>query len=634
LTPISNYYFVLKTYLNFESNAPKWIIFSIDVIIVTISLGVSFLLRFNFEIPDSELKGFVNAFVAVLSVRIFISYIFKTYSGVIRHTNIQDLQRLYLATTTGTAVIVILNLISFYLNSSYILPFSVVVFEYVLTFFLVATFRTVIKMIFQEITSTATEKTDIMIYGAGHSGLTTKQALDRVTETKFNVIAFIDSNTSKQGKLLEGVKIYGDENLPKLLQDTPPKNLIIAVQNLDKGKKAKIIELALSHNIGVKVIPPVTDWINGELSAKQIKSVKIEELLGRKPIQLDQDKIKSQLQSKTVLVTGAAGSIGSGLVDQIAKYFPEKIIMLDQAETPLYELELRMKEQYGTNMTEIVIGDIRNETRMRNMFKEFRPDFVYHAAAYKHVPMMEDNPSEAIRANVHGTKIIADLSEEFGIEKFVMVSTDKAVNPTNVMGATKRIAELYTQSKNSQSKTKFITTRFGNVLGSNGSVIPIFRRQIEEGGPITVTHPDITRFFMTIPEACQLVLEAGMMGQGGEIYIFDMGESVKIVSLAEKMIKLSGLTLGRDIQIKYSGLRPGEKLYEELLANEENTMKTHHSQIMIAKVREADFNIISTEIESLIGLYNSQNNFDIVSQMKKIVPEYVSKNSVYSKLDQ
>ncbi|UTW66093.1 polysaccharide biosynthesis protein [bacterium SCSIO 12643] len=624
----------MKTYLNFESNAPKWIIFSIDVIIVTISLGVSFLLRFNFEIPDSELKGFVNAFVAVLSVRIFISYIFKTYSGVIRHTNIQDLQRLYLATTTGTAVIVVLNLISFYLNSSYILPFSVVIFEYVLTFFLVATFRTVIKMIFQEITSKATEKTDIMIYGAGHNGLTTKQAFDRVTETKFNIMAFIDSNTSKQGKLLEGVKIYGDDDLPHLLQETPPKNLIIAVQNLDKDKKAKIIELALSHNIGVKVIPPVTDWINGELSAKQIKSVKIEELLGRKPIQLDQDKIKSQLQGKTVLVTGAAGSIGSGLVDQIAKYFPEKIIMLDQAETPLYELELRMKEQYGTNMTEIVIGDIRNENRMRNMFREFRPDFVYHAAAYKHVPMMEDNPSEAIRANVHGTKIIADLSEEFEIEKFVMISTDKAVNPTNVMGATKRIAELYTQSKNSQSQTKFITTRFGNVLGSNGSVIPIFRRQIEEGGPLTVTHPDITRFFMTIPEACQLVLEAGMMGHGGEIYIFDMGESVKIVSLAEKMIKLSGLTLGRDIQIKYSGLRPGEKLYEELLANEENTMKTHHSQIMIAKVREADFNIISTEIESLIGLYNSQNNFDIVSQMKKIVPEYVSKNSVYSKLDQ
>lgn len=634
MTPISNYYFVLKTYLNFESNAPKWIIFSIDVIIVTVSLGASFLLRFNFEIPEEELKGFINVFVTVLSVRIFVSYLFKTYSGVIRHTNIQDLQRLYLATTAGTAIIVILNLISFYITASYILPLSVVIIEYILTFFLIATFRTMIKMIFQEITSTATEKTDIIIYGAGHNGLTTKQALDRVTETKFNVIAFIDSNTSKQGKLLEGVKIYGDDHLPELLEDTPPKNLIIAVQSIDKDKKARIIELALSHNIGVKVIPPVTDWINGELSAKQIKSVKIEELLGRKPIQLDQDKIKSQLQGKTVLVTGAAGSIGSGLVDQIAKYYPEKIIMLDQAETPLYELELRMKEQYGTNMTEIVIGDIRNETRMRNMFKEFRPDFVYHAAAYKHVPMMEDNPSEAIRANVHGTKIIADLSEEFGIEKFVMISTDKAVNPTNVMGATKRIAELYTQSKNSQSKTKFITTRFGNVLGSNGSVIPIFRRQIEEGGPITVTHPDITRFFMTIPEACQLVLEAGMMGHGGEIYIFDMGESVKIISLAEKMIKLSGLTLGRDIQIKYSGLRPGEKLYEELLANEENTMKTHHSQIMIAKVREADFNIISTEIESLIGLYNSQNNFDIVSQMKKIVPEYVSKNSVYSKLDQ
>jgi FlaA1/EpsC-like NDP-sugar epimerase len=624
----------LKTYLNFESNAPKWIIFSIDVIIVTISLGASFLLRFNFEIPDGELKGFINVFVAVLSVRIFISYIFKTYSGVIRHTNIQDLQQLYLATTTGTAVIVLLNLISYFITDSYILPLSVVIIEYILTFFLVATFRTMIKMIFQEITSTAAEKTEIIIYGAGHNGLTTKQALDRVTETNFKVTAFIDSNTSKQGKQLEGVKIYGDEDLDYLLSENAPRTIIIAVQSIDKNKKAKIIEQALSHNIGVKVIPPVTDWINGELSAKQIKAVKIEELLGRKPIQLDQDKIKSQLLGKTVLVTGAAGSIGSGLVDQIAKYFPEKIIMLDQAETPLYELELRMKGQYGTNMTEIVIGDIRNKTRMRNMFKEFRPDFVYHAAAYKHVPMMEDNPSEAIRANVQGTKNIADLSEEFGVEKFVMISTDKAVNPTNVMGATKRIAEVYTQSKNTKSSTKFITTRFGNVLGSNGSVIPIFRRQIEEGGPITVTHPDITRFFMTIPEACQLVLEAGMMGDGGEIYIFDMGESVKIVSLAEKMIKLSGLTLGRDIQIKYSGLRPGEKLYEELLANEENTMKTHHSQIMIAKVRESNFDTISKQITDLIELYKGQDNFEIVGKMKRIVPEYLSKNSVYSKLDQ
>ena len=591
------------------------------------------MLRFNFDIPKNETESFINAYVTILSVRIVISYLFKTYSGVIRHTNIQDLQKLYLAVTAGTAIIVILNVGSYLLIGKYILPLSVVIIEYVLTFFLIASVRTVIKMIFQEITASSTEKVRVVIYGAGHNGLTTKQALDRVNDQSYNVVGFIDSSPSKQGKLLEGVKIYSDENMEKVLMEKYPKTLIIAVQNLEKERKAEIIEVALQYNIKVQIIPPVTDWINGELSSKQIKPVKIEELLGRKPIVLDQDKIKDQLRGKVVLVTGAAGSIGSGLVDQIAKFYPSKIIMLDQAETPLYDLELRMKSEHGELMTEIVIGDIRDEVRMRSLFEEFKPNFVYHAAAYKHVPMMEDNPSEAIRANVHGTKTIADLSEEFRIEKFVMISTDKAVNPTNVMGATKRIAEIYTQAKNTTSKTKYITTRFGNVLGSNGSVIPIFRRQIEAGGPITVTHPDITRFFMTIPEACQLVLEAGMMGEGGEIFIFDMGESVKIVALAEKMIKLSGLTLGKDIEIKYSGLRPGEKLYEELLANEENTMKTHHSQIMVAEVRESEYEVVSKQIQDLIGLYDSQDNFKIVGHMKSIVPEYLSKNSIYSKLD-
>lgn len=513
------------------------------------------------------------------------------------------------------------------------MPFSVIIIEYVLTFFLTASFRAIIRLIFQEITSTSKSKSDVVIYGAGHNGLTTKQALERVTNIKYRVIAFVDSSPSKQGKLLEGTKIFSDEGLEKILIEKKPATLIIAVQKIEKDKKKDIIEQCLFHNIEVKIIPPVTDWINGELSVKQIKAVRIEELLGRKPIQLNQDQIKNQLTGKTILVTGAAGSIGSGLVDQIIQYFPEKIIMLDQAETPLYDLELRMRQRYGDNMCEIVIGDVRNEVRMRHLFNEFKPSFVYHAAAYKHVPMMEDNPSEAIKANVQGSKIIADLSDEFGVEKFVMISTDKAVNPTNVMGASKRIAEIYTQSKNQHSKTKYITTRFGNVLGSNGSVIPIFKRQIEEGGPITVTHPDITRFFMTIPEACQLVLEAGMMGKGGEIFIFDMGESVKIVSLAEKMIKLSGLTVGKDIQIKFSGLRPGEKLYEELLANEENTLKTHHSQIMVAQVREYDFEEITTNVNALIQSFTSQNNMDIVGKMKAIVPEYKSKNSIYAKLD-
>ena len=356
-------------------------------------------------------------------------------------------------------------------------------------------------------------------------------------------------------------------------------------------------------------------------------------MLGREPIKLDNEKIKKQLSNKVVLVTGAAGSIGSEIVRQIVRFSPKKVILLDQAESPLYEIELELLEKTINCEIEVVMGDIRNKDRMDNMFRTFLPEVIYHAAAYKHVPMMENNPSEAILTNVLGTKNMADLSVKYNVKEFVMVSTDKAVNPTNVMGASKRIAEIYIQSINKTSNTRFITTRFGNVLGSNGSVIPRFKKQIDKGGPITITHPEITRYFMTIPEACQLVLEAGAMGQGGEIFIFDMGKSVKIVDLAKKMIRLSGLTIDRDIQIIYTGLRPGEKLYEELLNDQENTLPTHHSQIMIAKVMEYNLEEVSEKINQLVAMFDEQNNEKIVSKMKEIVPEFKSNNSIFEKLD-
>ncbi len=394
-----------------------------------------------------------------------------------------------------------------------------------------------------------------------------------------------------------------------------------------------MVDSCLNYNTKVLNVPPVTDWINGELSFKQIKKIQIEELLERDPISLNIDNIKNQLTNKTILVTGAAGSIGSEIVRQIIQFHPKKIILLDQAESPLYDMEMELKDEFDSFSYEIIIGDIRNVERMENVFKTFSPQLVFHAAAYKHVPMMENNPSESILTNVFGTKNCADLAVKYKVEKFVMISTDKAVNPTNVMGASKRIAEIYTQSLGKTVLTKFITTRFGNVLGSNGSVIPRFRQQIENGGPVTITHADITRFFMTIPEACQLVLEAGTSGNGGEIFIFDMGESVKILDLAKKMIKLSGLTLDKDIKIIYTGLRPGEKLYEELLANEENTLPTHHQQIMIAKVKEYDFEFINTKIQELIDCFDKQDNKLIVKQMKLLVPEFKSNNSIYEELD-
>jgi FlaA1/EpsC-like NDP-sugar epimerase len=406
----------------------------------------------------------------------------------------------------------------------------------------------------------------------------------------------------------------------------------LAIQNPNEGNSKCIVDICLNNNVSVNKVPNPKSWINGEFTSKQIAKVKIEDLLGRKPIVLDEQKISKELSGKVILVTGAAGSIGSGMVMQIAKYEPKLLILLDQAESPLYDLQNQLNYQFPEFNFEIVVGDIRNRDRMLRVFDHFKPQYVFHAAAYKHVPLMENNPSEAIFTNVKGTKNLVDLSSQYEVEKFVMISTDKAVNPTNVMGASKRIAEIYAQAENNTSKTKFVTTRFGNVLGSNGSVIPLFQRQIEQGGPITLTDERITRFFMTIPEACQLVLEAGSMGEGGEIYVFDMGESVKIIDLAKKMIQLSGLEIGKDIEIKITGLRPGEKLYEELLAEEENTLPTHHPQILRAKIRTEDNETISL-IDELIGLFERQKNDNIVSKMKEIVPEYISNNSEFEFLD-
>ncbi len=616
-----------------DKNAPRWIILGIDMAAVLLALLLAYLLRFNFSIPEEEYRHFPVTFSLALFVKLVAFYIFKPYAGVIRHTGLNDFMRIFMAVVISSITYAFINVARFFTGGYFLIPYSVIVIDFLLAVFIMGSVRVTVKLVYHEIQRTSKSKTRVAIYGAGQSGLTAKRALDRLIDSKYNVAAFFDDDKSKVGKRLEGTPILSGNELEDFLISDKPDQLIIAVQNIENEKKSEIVELALNYKVKPLNVPPVADWINGEINIKQIKDVSIEDLLGRKQIQLDLDQISSQLSGKIVLVTGAAGSIGSGLVRQIAKFNPERILMLDQAESPIYEIDLEIKEAYGNSIAEVVMGDIRDAHRMENVFSTFKPQVVYHAAAYKHVPLMEDNPAEAIRTNVNGTKTLVDLADKYQVERFVMVSTDKAVNPTNVMGASKRIAEIYAQSKNGVSNTQYITTRFGNVLGSNGSVIPLFRKQIEKGGPVTVTHPDITRFFMTIPEACQLVLEAGMMGEGGEIFIFDMGKSVKIIDLAKKMIRLSGLELGRDIQIKFSGLRPGEKLYEELLANEENTLKTHHPQIMIAKVRAFSFDLMSTQINNLISLHDSQDNMAIVKKMKELVPEYLSKNSVYSKLD-
>ncbi len=619
----------------FQRSMPRWIIFFIDMAICLFSLLLAYLVRFNFSIPKVEIEAFPIVFGIVLGIRAISFFLSKTYQGIVKYTSSKDAQRIFGVISIGSILFILVNTIFyFFVNHTFPIPFSIIIIDYMATAFLMISLRVMFKALYLELTNPNKEKRSVIIFGAGESGIITKRTLDRDAGTKYKVLGFIDDDLKKQGKKLEGTTIYNISRLDNLLEENDVSNLIISIQDISPAKKKQIVDICLQHNTKVLNVPPVSNWINGELSFRQIKKIQIEELLGRETIQLDKENLQQQLADKIILVTGAAGSIGSEIVRQVARFNPKKIILLDQAESPLYEMEMELFDKYKKQSYEIVMGDIRNKERMENVFSTFHPQIVFHAAAYKHVPMMENNPSESIFTNVSGTKNLADLSDQYKVEKFVMVSTDKAVNPTNVMGASKRIAEIYTQSLGKKSDTKFITTRFGNVLGSNGSVIPRFRQQIENGGPITITHPDITRFFMTIPEACQLVLEAGAMGNGGEIFIFDMGESVKIVDLAKKMIKLSGLILDKDISITYTGLRPGEKLYEELLADHENTIPTHHNQIMIAKVKEYDFESIAASIAQLIELFSKQNNQSIVKKMKELVPEFKSNNSIYEQLDE
>ena len=570
----------------------------------------------------------------IVLIRLISFLIGRTYVGIIKYTSTQDVIRIFIVVFIGSLVFVLTNLLTYYaINGLFFIPFSIIIIDFISTVLILTAFRMFVKVAYMEMATPAGERSDIIIFGAGEAGLIAKRTFDKDPSTNYRVVAFLDDSPGKVGKKIEGVSIYSTKKLNELLDKWPVAQLIISPQKMSQAKRQEIIETCLEHDTHVLNIPPVSQWINGELSFKQIRKVKIEDLLGRDVILLDKEQISKDLAGKNVMITGASGSIGSEIVRQVAGYSINKLILVDQAESPLFFLDLECNEKFGTKDIEIIVADICDIQRMKDIFVKHKPQIVYHAAAYKHVPMMEANPSEAVRTNVLGTSQLANLASENKVEKFIMISTDKAVKPTSVMGASKRIADMYTQAMNSKNGTSFITTRFGNVLGSNGSVIPLFRDQISKGGPVTVTHPEITRYFMTIPEACQLVLEAGAMGNGGEIFIFDMGKSIKIIDLAKKMILLSGLTLGSDIQIKYTGLRPGEKLYEELLNDEENTLPTHHPQIMIAKESKFDLESIASHIKELTAFGNSMNGFDIVKKMKEIVPEFKSRNSQYEKLD-
>ncbi len=621
--------------MNFpDRNVPRWIIFLIDIAVITASLLASYMLRFEFTIPVVEQGPLIFAFPIYMIVRISSFLIGSTYAGVIRYTGTKDSTRLIKVILLGSLLFAVFNPVKYYFwDQAYFLPYTIIILDCFLSSTALIGYRLLIKMVYVEYRNPRSERQKVIIYGAGEAGVITKRTLDRDAGTSYEVVAFVDDNTDKARSRVEGASVFHTSALGALIVKYGVSQVIISIQEPNLENRRKVIESALANNARVLNVPPVRNWINGELSFRQIRQVKIDDLLGRKAIVLNQENVENQLRGKVVLITGAAGSIGSELARQIAGYGPLQLIALDQAESPLYELENELRLEYPSLNLEVVIGDIRREKRMARLFDAFKPEMVYHAAAYKHVPLMEHNPSEAVLTNVLGTRTLVDLSIAHAVQSFVFISTDKAVNPTSVMGSSKRVAEIYAQSSNGRGSTKFITTRFGNVLGSNGSVIPLFKKQIEAGGPVTVTHPEVTRYFMTIPEACRLVLEAGAMGEGGEIFVFDMGESVKIIDLARQMIKLSGLEPDKDIEILVTGLRPGEKLSEELLNDAENILPTHHPQIKRASVRPYNFEAVSEQITQLIDLFNMQNNDLLVQKIKSIVPEFRSNNSEYSKFD-
>jgi len=618
-------------------STPRWIVIIIDFLLNCLALLFAYLMRFdlkaNEELFEKEWGLLSKSILFYFAVKLFVFYLFKIHRGLVRFTSTEDLRRIFQAVITCSLIFFFSGLFRYYfLDGFFLFPMSVLIMEFLASFSFTIGSRFILKLIYLESIKSKENKENVVIYGAGVSGLLTKRTIEKDRLINQKIVAFLDENKKLDGNRLEGIKIFSADKLEFLNTDIRIDNIIVAVQNPIKKNINNLVERCLDLNISLKKVPRPQSFINGEFSSKQLSRIKIEDLLGRKPIILNQQKISKDLDNKIILITGAAGSIGSGLVKQIAKYNPKLLVLLDQAESPLYDLEQYLITHYPLLKFDNVIGDIRNYDRLKRTFEFYKPSIVFHAAAYKHVPLMENNPSEAILTNVKGTKNLVDLAIENKCQKFVMISTDKAVNPTNVMGASKRIAEIYSQKKNELGETKFVTTRFGNVLGSNGSVIPLFKRQMEEGGPLTITDERVTRFFMTIPEACQLVLEAGSMGKGGEIFVFDMGESVKIIDLAKKMIRLGGLEIGKDIEIKITGLRPGEKLYEEVLAKEENTIKTHHPQILIAKNRRQE-DLVLDLISSLIEMFSQQKNFDIVKKMKEIVPDFISNNSEFQKLD-
>ncbi|WP_270350186.1 polysaccharide biosynthesis protein [Bacteroides eggerthii] len=616
---------------------PIWTVLLIDVLIIVVSSLLAYALRYDFRSLFSESSSIDVTIVCTVAVNLIFFRAFRTYSNVLRFSSFVDIMRIFVALTVSYALLLIASIVVKSFTNINVAPITVLFMSYIISFAMMACSRIVVKIFFEALNFDGSRSANVFIYGAKEAGVNIAKALRVSLRNHYRLRGFIADEPELINKVMMGGKVFpNDDTLIENLDDRDVHTIIISPAKMEALKHSDMADRLLAHNIKLMTAPPLSEWNNQFLDRTQLKEIQIEDLLQRNPIEIDIHKVASHLEGKRVMITGAAGSIGSEIMRQVASFNPYKLILVDQAETPLHDIRLELQDRWRDIDAETIIADISNVTRMEEIFRRYKPQYIFHAAAYKHVPMMEDNVSESIQVNVYGTRTVADLAVKYGAEKFVMISTDKAVNPTNVMGCSKRICEIYVQSLAKKllaeggHVTQFITTRFGNVLGSNGSVIPRFRDQIQRGGPVTVTHPEIIRYFMTIPEACRLVLEAGSMGNGGEIYIFDMGKPVRIVDLAKRMISLSGRT---DVKIEFTGLRHGEKLYEELLNVKELTKPTYHEKIMIATVREYDYDEVNERIQKLIDVSYTYDQMKIVAAMKDIVPEFVSKNSCFEVLD-
>lgn len=622
---------------------PRWMVFLMDVFILFFAATATYYILANLTLNFYSTVSLPIRYLFLIFVNLLFFIYFKTYSGIIRHSTFTDGLKLLSATFCSFLTLLSINYISLATVGSKIYLTPGLIINFVLNFSFLFLFRILVKLLFERLLNV---KSDVqllptIIFGHDANAIAVANALKVEVPGRFKVLGFLSATPQSGSKLLLGLPLlYANRRVSVLMRAIKAEALVLADNQLSSNDKRKLVDDCLEQGIKVFTLPSVSDWQSQEDISRKVQNIRIEDLLERQPIVLDKREVSQQLSHKKVMVTGAAGSIGSELVRQILKYEPDEVILVDQAESPLHDLSLELTTEYQVKMVRVIIEDIRNYGAMERLFATHQPNKVYHAAAYKHVPLMEQYPDQAILVNIMGTKNVADLSFKYKVEKFVMISTDKAVNPTNVMGASKRISELYVQSLfYAQQKimevptTLFITTRFGNVLGSNGSVVPLFTKQIESGGPVTITHPDIIRYFMTIPEACQLVLEAGAMGKGGEIFLFDMGEPVKIIDLARKMIRMAGYVPDKDIAIAIMGLRPGEKLYEELLADTSKTLTTHHEKILIAKEKIADFDRIPDMVENLIRMTKTESSLELVRYMKTMIPEFVSNNSEYGALD-